>query len=234
MLVLDSPYDILLGLPFMRHRCLTQHYCNNTLHTVSPEGAHITIPLESSNLRIACTHKCPFQHLSLPTDVDIKSAVNPFDSITPKMIMPSAYTTQTNNVSMCHNIVTAKQMHIPMCNSGISIPNDVISKYNTENRSITLNNVGIPKNNDVIPSYNIDVSNIPLNSNVILNSNSSMPYKNNVIPIDNIENQYKTLNNNIIPVNDSVIPQCNDAIPMNNDGDKSIMTIERGYTNNIE
>ena len=86
MLVLDSPYDILLGLPFMRYRCLTQHYCNNTLHTVSPEGEHITVPLESSNLRFGCTHKCPFQYLSLPTDVDIKSAVNPFDRITSKRL----------------------------------------------------------------------------------------------------------------------------------------------------
>ena len=133
MLVLDSPYDILLGLPFMRHRCLTQHYCNNTLHTVSPEGVHITIPLESSNLRMACTHKCPFQYLSLPTDIDIKSAVNPFDSITPKMIMPSAYTTQTHNVSMCHSLVSAKPMYIPMSSKGISTTNGVY-------QSITLKN----------------------------------------------------------------------------------------------
>ena len=130
MLVLDSPYDILLSLPFMRYRCLTQHYCNNTLYTVSPEGACMTVPLESSNLRMACTHKCPFQYLSLLTDVDIKSAVNPFDSITPKTIVSSAYTTQTNNVSMCHSIVTAKQVHMPMCNSGILTQNDIIPKYN--------------------------------------------------------------------------------------------------------
>ena len=120
----------------MRHRCLTQHYCNNTLHTVSPEGAHITIPLESSNLRMACTHKCPFQYLSLPMDVDIKSAVNPFDHITPKMIMPSAYTTQTNNVSMCHSIVTTKEEHVPLHNHGILIQRDVIPKYNMEQSDV--------------------------------------------------------------------------------------------------
>ena len=140
---------------------------------------------------------------------------------------------------MCHSIVTARQQHIPMSNNGILTPNDVIPKYNTENRSITVHNAGIPKNNDVIPSYNVSISNIPrnhnviplyntdnqcrtLNDNIILNSNSSMPYRNNAIPIDNIENQCETLNNNVIPANDGIIPKYTDVIPMNNDCDKSI------------
>ena len=118
----------------MRYRCLTQHYCNNTLHTVSPEGEHITVPLESSNLRFGCTHKCPFQYLSLPTDVDIKSAINPFDSITSKTVMPSAYTTQTNHISMCCNVVTPKPMHIPMNNNGILMKRGVIPKYNARHK----------------------------------------------------------------------------------------------------
>ena len=224
MLVLDSPYDILLGLPFMRHRCLTQHYCNNTLHTVSPEGAHITIPLESSNLRMACTHKCPFQYLSLPTDVDIKSAVNPFDHITPKMIMPSAYTTQTNNVSMCHSIVTAKEEHVPLHNHGILIQKDVIPKYNITNRSIALNNLDIPTNNGVMPLYNIKESNIPMNENVI-------PCYDSIIPLNNVDKHCKSLNNTAIldsnsniPYHNSVILKYNDAIPIRNDCDKSVST----------
>ena len=226
MLVLDSSYDILLGLPFMRHRCLTQHYCNNTLHTVSLEGAHITIPLESSNLQMACTHKCPFQYLSLPTHVDIKSAVNPFDNIAPKMITPSAYTTQTNNVSMCHSIVTAKQVHIPMRTNGILTQNDVIPKYNIENRSITLNNIGIPMNNSVIPRYNVNGSNISMNNNVIpryanviqINDMEKhcQPLNNNVIVPYNVENQCQTLKNSVIRNYNNRIPHKNNVIPSHN------------------
>ena len=64
MLILDSPYDLLLGIPFMRNRMITQHYCNNTLHTVSTSGEHLTIPLHTSNFRKSCIPHCPFRHLT--------------------------------------------------------------------------------------------------------------------------------------------------------------------------
>ena len=209
MLVLDSPYDILLGLPFMRYRCLTQHYCNNTLHTVSPEGEHITIPLESSNLRFGCTHKCPFQYLSLPTDVDIKSAINPFDSITSKTVMPSAYTTQSNNVSMCCNVVTPKPMHIPMYNHGILMKQGVIPKYNAQPNSITMNNVVIPTNNQVIPKKNnviLDNTNvIHQQSDVIPPSIDVKQQDKVVIPKYNVCTKSSTVKNDVIPIEQSDI-----------------------------
>ena len=209
MLVLDSPYDILLGLPFMRYRCLTQHYCNNTLHTVSPEGEHITVPLESSNLRFGCTHKCPFQYLSLPTDVDIKSAINPFDSISSKTVMPSAYTTQTNHVSMCCNVITPKPMHIPMYNHGILMKRGVIPKYNARTNSITMNNVVTPTNNHVIPKK----SNVILdNTNVIHQQNDVIPPSIDVkqqdkvvIPKYNVCTKASTVKNDVIPMEQSDI-----------------------------
>ena len=209
MLVLDSPYDILLGLPFMRYRCLTQHYCNNTLHTVSPEGEHITVPLESSNLRFGCTHKCPFQYLSLLTDVDIKSAINPFDSITSKTVMPSAYTTQTNHVSMCCNVVTPKPTHIPLLYNNILTKRGVIPKYNVRPNSITMNNVVIPTNNHVIPKKNnviLDDTNVIHQQNDVIPPSIDVKQQDKVvIPKYNVCTKASTVKNDVIPIEQSDI-----------------------------
>ena len=64
MLILDSPYDLLLGIPFMRNRMITQYYCNNTLHTISSTGEHLTIPLQTSTFTKPYIPHCPFRYLT--------------------------------------------------------------------------------------------------------------------------------------------------------------------------
>ena len=64
-LVTSSPFDLLLGISFIKHHNLVHHHCNNTLIYISDCGDHLTIPLLHSKATYPCRHRyCPFLDLS--------------------------------------------------------------------------------------------------------------------------------------------------------------------------
>ena len=64
-LLTHSPFDLILGIPFIRHFNLVHHYCNHTLIYISAQGTHLTIPLIHSFPTRPCRHSfCPFLDIS--------------------------------------------------------------------------------------------------------------------------------------------------------------------------
>ena len=64
-LITTSPFDLLLGISFIKHHNLVHHHCNNTLIYISDRGDHLTIPLLHSKHTRPCRHRyCPFLDLS--------------------------------------------------------------------------------------------------------------------------------------------------------------------------
>ena len=64
-LLTHSPFDLILGIPFIRHFNLVHHHCNHTLIYISAQGTHLTIPLIHSFPTRPCRHSfCPFLDIS--------------------------------------------------------------------------------------------------------------------------------------------------------------------------
>ena len=60
-LVMDTSYDLVLGIPFTDFHQFIPHYCQNTYIYTSNKGHRVTIPLHHSSLTAKCTNKfCPF------------------------------------------------------------------------------------------------------------------------------------------------------------------------------
>ena len=60
-LVMDTAYNLVLGLPFTDFHQFIPHYCQNTYIYTSTTGHRLTIPLHHSDLTTKCSHKfCPF------------------------------------------------------------------------------------------------------------------------------------------------------------------------------
>ena len=94
-LVANSPFDLILGIPFIRHWNLVHHYCNNTMIYVALLGNHLTIHLSCSKTKQPWHHRnCPFidicqplhslsstipNHISSPTNIQ----TCPYPSYTP-------------------------------------------------------------------------------------------------------------------------------------------------------
>ena len=86
-LVMDSPHDILIGIPFLRYWNIISHFCNNTKVYLAKSGHQITIPLNCSQLTQPCfsTH-CIFHNT--PAISTILPNIHPF--IPPMKIEPSS------------------------------------------------------------------------------------------------------------------------------------------------
>ena len=59
--VMNTTFDLILGLPFTEYHQILPHYCDNTYVYTSPDGFRVIIPLRNSNLNAPCSHAfCPF------------------------------------------------------------------------------------------------------------------------------------------------------------------------------
>ena len=68
--IADSPFDLIIGSPFLTLHNITHHYCNNTLVYIAPTGHRYSIPLLHSNLTSPCKHSfCPFTTAPHPSTV---------------------------------------------------------------------------------------------------------------------------------------------------------------------
>ena len=54
-LIMESPQDMLIGIPFLRYWNIVSHFCNNTKVYTTKLGHNITIPLTCSILTQPCT-----------------------------------------------------------------------------------------------------------------------------------------------------------------------------------
>ena len=73
-LILNSSFDLILGMPFIRHWKLQQHFCNNSLCTIKQQKQFLTIPLNNTSNTPCQTH-CPFavfQRSLLPSTIQTK------------------------------------------------------------------------------------------------------------------------------------------------------------------
>ena len=62
-IIMESPHDMLIGIPFLRRWNITSHFCNNTKVYLSQSGHQITIPFVCSNLTQPCfSPQCIFHH----------------------------------------------------------------------------------------------------------------------------------------------------------------------------
>ena len=100
-LITDSPFDLLLGISFIRHHNLVHHHCNHTIIHISPRGHYVTIPLLHSITTNSCRHsRCPFISLS-PVLSSVLS-----DSSSSAKLSSSAPDTSVHAISSFTHIVT--------------------------------------------------------------------------------------------------------------------------------
>ena len=57
-LILNSSFDLILGIPFIRHWRFQQHFCNNSIYTLKSLGIPHTIPLSTTNTK-SCHNPMP-------------------------------------------------------------------------------------------------------------------------------------------------------------------------------
>ena len=84
-LIMESPHDMLIGIPFLRRWNITSHFCNNTKVYLSQTGHQITIPFMASNLTQPCfSHSCVFHHKNIyPEPIpDIPPFIPPLPQVT--------------------------------------------------------------------------------------------------------------------------------------------------------
>ena len=139
-LIMESPQNMLIGIPFLRYWNIISHFCNNTKVYTAKSGHNITIPLTCSTLTQPCfsTH-CRFHNMPY-TDKPLL--------LTPPFTSPTTYdsiaTADNSNLRMNHiaiednqhdsphttvERVTYTPKDIPLQNSVTSTPDTLYCNY---------------------------------------------------------------------------------------------------------
>ena len=127
-LIMESPQDMLIGIPFLRYWNIVSHFCNNTKVYTTKLGHNVTIPLSCSTLTQPCFsthcrfHNIPYTDKPLPLSPPFTSPTT-YDSIT---------SAETSNLRMNH-------IAIP-----VDAPQHVLT-YTTQNRVAYIPTPTIPK-----------------------------------------------------------------------------------------
>ena len=99
-LVTYSPFDLLLGIAFIRKYNLVHHHCNNTIIHISSSGKHLTIPLLHSKSTCPCRH-CYYPFLGLSSSNSTSASPTPVFSSYSIVYPPS--TSRHQNHSQFHS-----------------------------------------------------------------------------------------------------------------------------------
>ena len=110
-LITNSPFDLLLGLPFIKHHNLVHHHCNSTILYISSRGNHLTIPLLHSTPTFPCRHRhCPFINLSTSSSSSSATTSPPPVYSSYVIVHPSTYDTDNPQIRTPHSSVLSSNM----------------------------------------------------------------------------------------------------------------------------
>ena len=110
-LITNSPFDLLLGLSFIKQHNLVHHHCNSTILYISSRGNHLTIPLLHSKPTLPYRHRhCPFINLSTPSSSSSSTTSSPPVYSSYVIVHPPTYDIDNPQVHIPHSSLLSSNM----------------------------------------------------------------------------------------------------------------------------